>query len=44
MVEEKKKGLVNEDWLAFYLAIALIIISFLSYFGVDPFGWTVKTS
>ncbi|KUK38638.1 MAG: putative membrane protein [Thermodesulfobacterium commune] len=44
MVEGKKKGLVNEDWLAFYLAVALIIISFLSYLGIDPFGWTVKTS
>ncbi|QER41903.1 putative sulfate exporter family transporter [Thermodesulfobacterium sp. TA1] len=44
MVEEKKKGLVNEDWLAFYLAMALIIISFLAYVGIDPFGWTVKTS
>lgn len=44
MVEQKKKGLISEDWLAFYIAIILMIISFVAYLGVDPFGWTVKTS
>ncbi len=40
---EQKKGLVNEDWLAFWLAIALFAISLLSFTGVNTFGWVVST-
>ncbi|GAB5047098.1 putative sulfate exporter family transporter [Thermodesulfovibrio sp. TK110] len=41
-MEEKKKG-VSEDWLAFWLAIVIFLISLLSYTGFDPLGWVVST-
>jgi len=41
MVENK--GRLNEDWLAFWLAIILFLVSLLSFKGIDIFGWTVKT-
>lgn len=41
-MEEQKKG-VSEDWLAFWLAIAIFLISLLSYTGTDPLGWVVST-
>ncbi|MEZ0343233.1 MAG: putative sulfate exporter family transporter [Caldimicrobium sp.] len=44
MAEEAKKGILNEDWLAFWLAIILFLVSLLAYKGIDPFGWVVKTN
>jgi len=41
---ENKKERLNEDWLAFWLAIILFFVSLLSFKGIDVFGWTVKTS
>jgi len=43
-MEEKKKGILNEDWLAFWLAIVLVVVSMLSYAGIDVFGWVIKVS
>ncbi len=40
---EQKKGAVNEDWLAFWLAIMLFAISLLNFAGVNTFGWVVST-
>jgi uncharacterized membrane protein YadS len=40
---EEKKGLLNEDWLAFWMAVVLFAISLLSFAGVDVFGWIVST-
>lgn len=40
---ENKKGRLNEDWLAFWLAIILFLVSLLSFKGIDVFGWMVKT-
>lgn len=42
-MEEKKTGLLNEDWLAFWLAMVLFAISLLSFAGVNTFGWIVST-
>ncbi|MCX7822180.1 MAG: hypothetical protein N2260_01895 [Syntrophobacterales bacterium] len=39
---EQKKG-VSEDWLAFWLAVIIFIISLLAYTGTDPLGWVVST-
>ncbi len=39
---EQKKG-VSEDWLAFWLAVIIFIISLFSYAGIDPLGWVVST-
>ncbi|MGC9109163.1 MAG: putative sulfate exporter family transporter [Caldimicrobium sp.] len=44
MAETGKKGVLNEDWLAFWLAIILFLVSLLAYKGVDVFGWIVKTN
>lgn len=44
MAEETKKGILNEDWLAFWLAIILFLVSLLAYKGIDPFGWLIKTN
>lgn len=41
-MEEVKKG-VSEDWLSFWLAIIIFLISLLSYAGIDPLGWVVST-
>lgn len=41
-MEEKKRG-VSEDWLAFWLAVIIFLISLLAYTGVDPLGWIVST-
>lgn len=43
MADEIKKGFLNEDWLAFWLAIVLFLVSLLAYKGIDPFGWVVST-
>lgn len=43
MAEAEKKGLLNEDWLAFWLAIILFFVSLLAYKGIDIFGWVVST-
>ncbi len=43
MAEEAKKGVLNEDWLAFWLAMILFLVSLLAYKGIDPFGWVVST-
>lgn len=43
MADETKKGVLNEDWLAFWLAIILFLVSLLAYKGIDPFGWVVST-
>ena len=43
MAEATKKGVLNEDWLAFWLAIILFLVSLLAYKGIDPFGWVVST-
>jgi len=40
---EEKKGLLNEDWLAFWMAVVLFAISLLSFAGVNVFGWIVST-
>ena len=40
---EEKRGLLNEDWLAFWLAVVLFAISLLSFAGVNVFGWIVST-
>ncbi len=42
-MEEKRTGLLNEDWLAFWMAIVLFAISLLSFAGVNVFGWIVST-
>ncbi|MGB9762129.1 MAG: putative sulfate exporter family transporter [Caldimicrobium thiodismutans] len=44
MAETGKKGVLNEDWLAFWLAIILFLVSLLAYKGIDVFGWIVKTN
>lgn len=44
MADETKKGFLNEDWLAFWLAIILFLVSLLAYKGIDPFGWVVSTN
>ncbi|BAU23859.1 membrane protein [Caldimicrobium thiodismutans] len=44
MAEEAKKGVLNEDWLAFWLAIILFLVSLLAYKGIDPFGWVISTN
>jgi len=41
-MEEVKKG-VSEDWLSFWLAIIIFLISLLAYAGIDPLGWVVST-
>jgi len=41
-MEAPKKG-VSEDWLAFWLAMIIFLISLLAYTGIDPLGWVVKT-
>lgn len=43
MAEQEKKAYLNEDWLAFWMAIILFLISLLSYKGIDVFGWIVST-
>ncbi len=43
MAEATKKGVLNEDWLAFWLAVILFLVSLLAYKGIDPFGWVVST-
>ncbi|MCC6048225.1 MAG: putative sulfate exporter family transporter [Thermodesulfobacterium sp.] len=43
-MEEKKKGILNEDWLAFWLAIVLVVVSMLSYAEIDVFGWVIRVS
>lgn len=43
MAEAEKRGLLNEDWLAFWLAIILFFVSLLAYKGIDIFGWVVST-
>lgn len=40
---EERKAYLNEDWLAFWLAIVLFLVSLLAYKGIDPFGWIVST-
>lgn len=40
---EERKAYLNEDWLAFWLAIVLFFVSLLAYKGIDPFGWIVST-
>lgn len=42
-MEEKKTALLNEDWLSFWLAMALFAISLLSFAGVNTLGWIVST-
>ncbi len=42
-MEEKKTALLNEDWLAFWLAMVLFAISLLSFAGINSFGWLVST-
>ncbi len=42
-MEKAKKEKLNEDWLAFWLAIILIVFSLIAYLGIDPLGWSVKT-
>ena len=41
-MEAPKKG-ISEDWLAFWLAIIIFLVSLLAYTGIDPLGWVVKT-
>lgn len=43
MVEEKK-GILNEDWLAFWMGMFLFALGMLNFVGVDALGWIVKTS
>lgn len=40
---EERKAYLNEDWLAFWLAIVLFLVSLLAYKGIDSFGWIVST-
>jgi uncharacterized membrane protein YadS len=40
-MEERKS--ISEDWLAFWLAIAIFAISLLAYIEIDPLGWVVST-
>lgn len=42
-MEEEKREIIGEDWLAFLIAIVIFAISLLSYTGVDIFGWAVST-
>ncbi len=42
-MEEKKTG-ISEDWLAFWIAIAIFIISLFAFTTTDPLGWAIKTN
>lgn len=42
-MEEKRKGLLNEDWLAFWLAIIIFLVSLLNFAGINTYGWLVST-
>lgn len=44
MQEKEKRALLNEDWLAFLLAMILFFVSLLAYKGIDIFGWAVRTT
>ncbi len=39
----EKKG-ISEDWLAFWLAIAIFVVSLFAFTGADPLGWAIKTN
>ncbi|GAB4388980.1 MAG: putative sulfate exporter family transporter [Thermodesulfovibrionales bacterium] len=39
---EKKQG-ISEDWLAFWMAIAIFVASLFAFTGSDPFGWAIST-
>jgi len=41
-MEEKKKGILNEDWLAFWLASVLVLVSLFAFAGIDLLGWAIK--
>ena len=43
-MEEAKKGIMNEDWLSFWLAIVIFAVSLFAFSGTDPLGWALKTS
>ncbi len=38
------RAVINEDWLALALGLALLLIALLGLFGYEPFGWAVKTN
>jgi len=41
-MEEKKQG-VGEDWLSFWLAIVIFVISLFAFTSTDPLGWAIST-
>ncbi len=43
MAETTRKAYLNEDWLAFWTAIILFLVSLLAYKGIDPLGWVIST-
>lgn len=43
-MEAEKKGILNEDWLAFWIGMFLFAMGMLSFLNVDALGWVVKTS
>ncbi len=42
-MEERKTG-ISEDWLAFWIAIAIFVISLFAFTTTDPLGWAIKTN
>jgi hypothetical protein len=40
---EPKQG-ISEDWLSFYLGIAVFILGLGYFIGLDLLGWGIKTS
>ncbi|HOB75023.1 MAG TPA: putative sulfate exporter family transporter [Phycisphaerae bacterium] len=42
MAEQTRK--LNEDWLAVWIGLAIVGLSFLHFAGVETYGWAAKTS
>jgi uncharacterized membrane protein YadS len=42
MEEQRKKLLLNEDWLAFWLALLLFVVSLLNFADINVFGWIIS--
>jgi hypothetical protein len=42
MREKRNSSLLNEDWLAFWLAILFFAVSLLNFANINVFGWIVS--
>ncbi|HET6515866.1 MAG TPA: putative sulfate exporter family transporter [Thermodesulfovibrionales bacterium] len=42
-VVEPNKG-ISEDWLSFWLAMFIFVVSLVSFAGVNVFGWAISTN